>query len=128
MRLLRLRFRIGFGQLLKRPKTERGGVGVAGLGFEFGPVDGAARRGVGGVPVFRRVSREGPSFFRDSPRRTEAGSPEPAGGVLLLAAVHKAVEEGAGGDDDGMGGDAAADLRSFHPRLRGEKQEVGSRK
>ena len=29
----------------------------------------------GGVPVFRRVSRR-PSFFRDSPRRTEAGSPE----------------------------------------------------
>ena len=29
----------------------------------------------GGVPVLRRVSRR-PSFFRDSPRRTEAGSPE----------------------------------------------------
>ena len=51
------------------------GVGSASPGWSSNLVQSMVRPSRrGGVPVFRRVSRR-PSFFRDSPRRTEAGSP-----------------------------------------------------
>ena len=57
-----------------RAEAEGGGVGVAGL---LGELDQSmvrpSRRG--GVPVLRRQPRR-PRRLRDSPRRTEAGSPE----------------------------------------------------
>ena len=88
------------------PKAEGGGIGVAGLFFEAGPVDGAAVEAGRGSGFQAAVAEaelfEG--FAEEDGRRFAAAS----GGVAFFAAVDEAVEEGSGGDDGGMGVDLAA--------------------
>ncbi len=85
---------------------ERGWVGVAGLLFEAGPVDGAAveARRCSGLEA-AAAEAEALEGFAEQRAGGLAGA---AGGVLLLAAVDEAVEEGSGGDDGGGGEDVAA--------------------
>ena len=87
-------------------EAEGRGIGVAGLGLEARPVDGAR------VQARRRAGLEAASAQAESLERFAqknggrlAGA---AGGIWLLAAVDQAVEERTGGDDDRGGGDAAA--------------------
>ena len=80
---------------------EGDGVGVAGLGFEAGEVDGAAIEARGGAGL------EAEEF--EAERAKAAG--EAAGGDVAaaaalgfgLAGVHDGLEEGAGGEHDGAG-------------------------
>ncbi len=98
------------GDLAKRDvlgaEGERGWVGVAGLLFEAGPIDGAAveARRCSGLEA-AAAEAEALEGFAEERAGGLAGA---AGGVLLLAAVDEAVEEGSGGDDGGGGEDVAA--------------------
>ncbi len=87
-------------------KAERRGIDVARLELELRPVNGAAieaRRSSGleaaaaKAQLLERFSEQDGGGF--------AGA---SGGVLLFAAVDQTVEEGAGGDDDGLRADGAA--------------------
>ena len=87
-------------------EAERRGIVVAGLHLKAGPVDGAAieaRRSAG----LEAASAQAEIFQRFA-QQDGVGFTGASGGILLLAAVDQAVEEGAGGDDDGLGADGAA--------------------
>lgn len=89
-----------------RAEAERGGVVVAGLQGEFGPVDCApieARWGSG----FQSASAEA-QFLQGFAQQDGVGFAGASGGILLFAAVDQAVEECSGGDDDGLGADGAS--------------------
>src|SRR5580704_2533042 len=87
-------------------EAEGRGIGVSWLDRETGPIDGASvktRRGSGLEPAtaqaepLQRLAKEN--------RVRLAGAP---GGILLLAAMNQAVEEGSGGNDHGLRADGAA--------------------
>ena len=59
------------------------------------------------MPVLRRQPRR-PSLLQDFAEQDGGWFAGASGRVLLLAAVDQAVEESAGGDDDGLGADGAA--------------------
>ena len=96
--------RVMMGHLLGA-KTERRRVRIAGLSFELRPVNCPAVEP-------RRSSRLQPASaqaqllqrFAQQNRRRFSGT---SGGVLLFAAVNQAIEECSGGDDHGVGGNAA---------------------
>src|SRR5205085_1962321 len=87
-------------------KAEGRGVGVAGLGLEACPIDGAS------VEARRRAGLEAAATqaeqlerFSQQLRRGLAGAP---GGIRLLAAVNEAVEKRSRSDDDRLRADGAA--------------------
>src|SRR4029077_5633933 len=79
------------------------GIGIARLRLESRPVDGAA------VEARRRTGLEATvaeaEVFQGFTEKNSGGLAGASSGILLLAAVDQAVEEGAGGDNDGLGAD-----------------------
>src|SRR5207253_6281542 len=87
-------------------KAEGRGVGVAGLGLEARPINGAsieARRSAGLEAAATQAEQL--ERFAQQLRRRLAGAP---GGIRLLAAVNEAVEKSSRGDDDCLRAHGAA--------------------
>ncbi len=87
-------------------EAEGRGIDIAGLHLESRPVDGAA------IEARRRAGLQAASaqaeFLERFAEQNGGRFAGASGGILLFAAVDEAVEEGAGGDDDGLGADGAA--------------------
>ncbi len=79
-------------------EAEGGWVCVSGLGFETVPVDGAAveARRCSGLETAAAQAKALQGFAEQDGRRFAAASC----GIVFLATVNEAVEEGSGGDDD----------------------------
>jgi len=82
------------------------GVGVAGLGLELGPVDGAAVEAGRGAGLQTALAQA--EALEGFAEQDAGGLAAAAGGVLLLAAVDEAVEKSSSRDDDGLRADGAA--------------------
>src|SRR6185503_14732109 len=82
------------------PKTERGRIAIAGLELEPRPVDRASiepRRRSGLQPATAQTKS-----FQRLTQQNRRRLARPASGILLLPAVNQAVQEGSGGDDNGL--------------------------
>ena len=103
-------------------EAEGRGIGVSGLHLEALPVDGAA------IEARRRAGLEAAAaqaeVLQSFAQEHGGWFPGAAGGILLLAAVDQAIEESAGGDDDGLGADGAAVAES--DALDGSQDAVAS--
>src|SRR5690348_3239972 len=84
-------------------ETEGRGIGVPGLLFKPRPVDGAA------VETRRRSGLQSAApqakLLQSFSQQNSIGFTGAACWILLFPAVNQAIEECAGGDDDGLGAD-----------------------
>ena len=89
-----------------RHRAEGLGVGVAVIGGEAVPVDGAAIEARGGAGL-EAAEGEGEAVERLG-QANGGGVAHAAGGFAVVADVDDAAEEGAGGEDGGGAGEAGA--------------------
>src|ERR1019366_2558033 len=87
-------------------EAEGRGVGIARLHREAGPVDSASVKARGRSRLEPAAAQ--PQLLQPLPKQNRSGFAGAPGGILLLAAVNQAVEEGSGGDDHSLRAHGAA--------------------